>query len=64
MLPTLAHRLLTRRVGMGNALIVGLLKGCIDHGCEIVAEARARRLERKEHGTPCRHDGGMVEEAA
>ena len=44
MLPTLAHRLLTHRVGMGNALIVGLLKGCIDHGCEIVAEARARRL--------------------
>src|SRR5215813_13773345 len=44
MLPTLAYRLLTRRVGMGNALIVGLLKGCLDHGCEIVAGARARRL--------------------
>jgi 3-oxosteroid 1-dehydrogenase len=44
MLPTLVHRLLTRRVGMGNALIVGLLKGCLDHGCEIVAEADVRRL--------------------
>ena len=44
MLPTLAYRVLTRRVGMGNALIVGLLKGCLDHGCEIAAGARVCRL--------------------
>jgi len=44
MAPALLHRALTRRVGMGDALVVGLLKGCLDHGCEIIAEARARRL--------------------
>ena len=44
MLPTLAYRLLTRTAGMGNALVIGLLKGCLDHGCEIVAPARACRL--------------------
>jgi len=44
MAPTLLHRLLTAGVGMGNALIVGLLKGCLDLGCEVVAEAPVRRL--------------------
>jgi 3-oxosteroid 1-dehydrogenase len=42
--PRLAYRLLTGRVGMGNALVVGLIKGCLDHGCEVIAEARAERL--------------------
>jgi len=42
--PELIHRLLTRRAGMGNALVVGLLKGCLDRGCEMLAEARAERL--------------------
>jgi 3-oxosteroid 1-dehydrogenase len=42
--PQLLYRLLTRRVGMGNALIVGLLKGCLDHGCELLAGTRAERL--------------------
>ena len=42
--PVLAFRLLTRRVGMGNALVVGLLKGCLDRGCEVMAGARAERL--------------------
>lgn len=44
MAPTLVARWLTRRVGMGNALIVGLLRGCLDAGCEVIAEARATRL--------------------
>jgi 3-oxosteroid 1-dehydrogenase len=29
---------------MGNALIVGLLRGCLDHGCVITSEARVTRL--------------------
>ena len=44
MAPELLYRFATRRVGMGNALIVGLVKGCLDHGCEIIAPARAERL--------------------
>jgi 3-oxosteroid 1-dehydrogenase len=44
MAPRLIYRYLTRRVGMGNALITGLLKGCLERGCTIMAEARARRL--------------------
>src|SRR5262249_50087689 len=42
--PVLLHRLLTAGVGMGNALIVGLLRGCLDHGCEVLAETPVRRL--------------------
>ncbi|MHB8730561.1 MAG: FAD-dependent oxidoreductase [bacterium] len=44
MAPALAYRWLTRRAGMGNALATGLVKGCLDHGVEIVAETRAQRL--------------------
>lgn len=44
MAPTLAYRWLTRRVGMGNALIAGLVKGCLDHGVDIMAETQATRL--------------------
>ncbi len=44
MAPTLLHRLLTAGVGMGNALIVGLLRGCLDHGCAILAETPVRHL--------------------
>ena len=48
MAPVLLYRFLTRRVGMGNALVTGLVKGCLDHGCEIMAPARAERLLREE----------------
>lgn len=41
MAPTLVYRWLTRRVGMGNALATGLVKGCLNYGCEILTEARA-----------------------
>ena len=50
MAPALLNRFLTRRVGMGNALVVGLLKGCLDHGCEVIAEAPAERLLSDEGG--------------
>ena len=42
--PALAYRWLTRRVGMGNALVTGLLKGCLDHGVEVIADTRVTRL--------------------
>jgi 3-oxosteroid 1-dehydrogenase len=44
MAPTLLYRLLTRRVGKGNALITGLLRGCLDRGCEIMVGTAAKRL--------------------
>lgn len=42
--PRLARRLLTNSAGKGTALITGLLKGCLDHGCRIELEARAVEL--------------------
>lgn len=42
--PRLLYRLLTRRVAMGGALVVGLLRGCLDHGCKVMTDARAERL--------------------
>ena len=44
MAPTLLWRLLTARVGAGNALIVGLARGCLDKGCTIRLEAPVTRL--------------------
>jgi 3-oxosteroid 1-dehydrogenase len=44
MAPVLLYRLLTRRVGMGNALVTGLLRGCLDRGCEIMIGTAAERL--------------------
>ena len=46
LLPQLAWRWLTDRRGQGNALITGLLKGCIDHGCRLDLQAEVRRLTR------------------
>jgi 3-oxosteroid 1-dehydrogenase len=40
----LAWRWLTNSVGQGGALVVGLLKGCLDHGCRIEAGARVVEL--------------------
>jgi 3-oxosteroid 1-dehydrogenase len=48
MAPSLLHRFLTRRVGMGNALVTGLLKGCLDKGCEILAGTAAQELIRED----------------
>jgi 3-oxosteroid 1-dehydrogenase len=41
---TFLHRWTTSTAGKGNALITGLLKGCLDHGCRIELSARAVRL--------------------
>ena len=41
LLPRLAWRVVARRVGMGNALVTGLVAGCLGAGCEIWAGARA-----------------------
>ena len=40
----IAYRVLTRRVGLGAAMIVGLFKGCLDHGCTVFTDARAGEL--------------------
>jgi len=42
--PQLLQRLLTGRVSMGNALIAGLVRGCIDHGCTIWTDAAVTEL--------------------
>jgi 3-oxosteroid 1-dehydrogenase len=44
LLPRLVWRVVARRVGMGNALVTGLVAGCLKAGCEIRAGARALRL--------------------
>ena len=44
LLPVLAWRLLTGQVGMGNGLIVGLARGCLDQGCRIFLDADAKSL--------------------
>ncbi len=55
MAPTLLYRWLTRRVGKGNALVTGLLRGCLDRGCEIMIGTAAERLvtEDKSGGRVC-----------
>lgn len=39
--PQLFWRWLTGARGMGTALVTGLVKGCLDHGCRIALDARA-----------------------
>jgi 3-oxosteroid 1-dehydrogenase len=39
--PQLFWRWLTGARGMGTALVTGLLKGCLDHGCRVALETRA-----------------------
>lgn len=65
MTPTLLWRLLTRRVGMGNALITGLVRGCLDAGCEISAATPARHLvldsaSRRVCGVEAEQGGGAL----
>jgi 3-oxosteroid 1-dehydrogenase len=42
--PRLLWRLLTDSRGQGSALVTGLMKGCLDHGCRIETGARATEL--------------------
>jgi 3-oxosteroid 1-dehydrogenase len=40
----LVWRFLAQKVGLGNGLIVGLLRGCLDHGCRIFTDADVKQL--------------------
>lgn len=51
MAPTLIWRWLTDTRGQGNALMTGLLKGCIDAGCRLETDARAIELLTDDTGT-------------
>lgn len=42
--PRLLWRVLTDRRGQGTALIAGLVKGCLDHGCRIELDCPATEL--------------------
>jgi 3-oxosteroid 1-dehydrogenase len=42
--PRLVARVIAGRVGLGNGLIVGLARGCLDRGVDIRLQAEARRL--------------------
>lgn len=42
--PRLLHRLLTGRRGKGTALVMGLLRGCLDQGCSLLLETPLERL--------------------
>jgi 3-oxosteroid 1-dehydrogenase len=42
--PSLAYRFVTGQVGMGNALTVGMTRGCLDQGCCILLDADVKRL--------------------
>ncbi len=39
--PQLLWRWLAGAIGMGTALVTGLLKGCLNHGCQVALNARA-----------------------
>jgi 3-oxosteroid 1-dehydrogenase len=47
--PRLLHRLVTNSRGQGNALMTGLLKGCLDAGCRIELETRVVDLMKDDH---------------
>ncbi len=59
LLPRLAWRLLTNTRGKGTALIVGLLRGCLDLGCQFHLSARAVELITDANGTVT---GAVVEQ--
>ncbi len=48
LLPRLLPRLLTLSAGKGTALMIGLVRGCLDHGCRF--ELNARGVELIEEG--------------
>ena len=61
--PSLAWRFLAGKVGLGNGLIVGLTRGCLDHGCEIRVNADVKHL-LQEGGARHRRGGGDRRQAA
>ena len=42
--PRLLYRILTNKRVMGNALVIGLLKGCLDKGCDFWTGTQALKL--------------------
>ncbi|MBB3527369.1 FAD-dependent oxidoreductase [Rhizobium sp. BK456] len=48
--PTIIGRCLTNTIAQGNALIVGLLKGCLDLGCAIELSSRAVQFTVTDEG--------------
>ncbi|MFI5012390.1 MAG: FAD-dependent oxidoreductase [Hyphomicrobiales bacterium] len=44
LLPALARRLISNSAGQGNALVVGLLKACLDRSCRLMLATRATSL--------------------
>jgi 3-oxosteroid 1-dehydrogenase len=48
--PLLAWRLISGQVGMGNGLVVGLVRGCLDAGCRIQMGASVSRLLTDDDG--------------
>jgi len=42
--PALVWRVITGKVGLGNGLTVGLVRGCLDAGCRIEMNADVKRL--------------------
>jgi len=42
--PSLVWRVITGKVGLGNGLVVGLTRGCLDHGCTILLDTDVKRL--------------------
>lgn len=49
-LPRAVKRLLSGERGMGAALVIGLLRGCLDAGCHVLTGARVTGLEQDEKG--------------
>lgn len=49
--PRLLWRLLTNTRGKGTALVTGLLRGCLDHGVQVLLSARAVELTKDADGT-------------
>jgi 3-oxosteroid 1-dehydrogenase len=44
LMPSLIWRLMSGQVGMGNALVVGLVRGCLDQDCHVIMDADVRCL--------------------
>jgi len=42
--PRLVWRVIAGKVGLGNGLTVGLLRGCLDHGCRVLTDADVKHL--------------------
>ena len=61
--PRLLWRMLTRQRTMGGALVVGLLKGCLDQGCVIWNASSAEGLNKSDGrvvGVEVKRDGKQV----